>query len=562
MRIDELKNSRLGSVLYSFRKEFLWVGFLSLIANLLMLTPTLYMLQVYDRVLLSRSELTLWVLTAVMVFLYSVMAFSEWLRSRLLVRSGVRLDEALNLLVFQAGFEAFLRQAQQKFSRAFADLTQMRQFMTGNGIIAFFDLPWTPLYILVLFLLHPLMGVLGVFFAVLQLVIAWSGHKRSEKGIECAANADADSTGYLQNKVWNIEPIHAMGMARHLKKRWLQRHEQSLDHTSSSLDVQSRQESLSKFARYTMQSLTLGAGALLVIDGSLTGGAMIAGNMLMSRALAPLDVMVGTWKQFIQAREGYGRLNSLLDTCDVEKGRQSRSEVAGRITVQELTATAAEGQVKILESLQTAFKPGELAVIVGLSGSGKSTFARCLVGVWPETGGDVLIDDVPVNAWDKLALGPRIGYLPQDVQLFDGTFAENIARFSKVDPEKVIDAAKRTGIHDMIIHFPQGYDTPIGVAGQLLSGGQRQRLGLARAIYDNPSIIVLDEPNANLDDTGEKALQKVVRELVERNATVVMITHRPGTLALADRIIMMKDGRIVQDGPRDEVLAAMRSTAR
>ena len=549
----------LAGVLGAFKREFLWVGVFSMIANVLMLTPTLYMLQVFDRVLLSRSEITLVVLTLVMVLFYAVMAFAEWLRSRLLVRSGVRLDQALNSLVFHAGFEQFLKNAKLQVSETFSDLTNLRQFMTGNGIIALFDLPWTPVYIVVLFLLHPYLGLLSLVFAAIQVGIALWNHCVTGTSIERAADSDAASTNYLQGKIRNIEPVHSMGMARHLRRRWQNLHEQALDASSRVVALQGRQQSVAKFARYTMQSFTLGAGALLVIYGDLTVGAMIAGNMLMSRALAPLDMIVSVWKQFVQAWMGYTRLDSLIGSYEARDGGVTADEVRGEVKVQDLVATAADGRVMILQGLTTSFRPGELVVMAGPSGSGKSTFARALVGVWPETKGEVLIDDTPVDKWDRSVLGPGIGYLPQDVELFDGTFAENIARFADVEPGKVIEAATKTAIHDMILRFPKGYDTRIGDGGRMLSGGQRQRVALARALYGNPSFVVLDEPNANLDDVGERALQQAVRDLIRAGTTVLLISHRPGIVAIADRLLVMSKGHIEHDGPRDEVLAALRT---
>jgi len=557
MTIDALQKSRLGAVLISFKTEFLWVGVFSLVANLLMLTPTLYMLQVYDRVLQSRSELTLLVLTILMIGLFGVLAFAEWLRSRLLVRIGVRLDEQLNSMVFRASFSSFLNNAHNNTVRSFSDLTTIRQFLTGSGIIALFDLPWTPVYIVVMFLLHPLIGILGLLFAAIQAVSAWKGSSLNASIIQQANEASIDASAYLQGKLRNIEPVHAMGMTMPLRERWTERHAYALNGSSAQQDRQQRQQSITKFIRYTMQSITLGAGALLVLNGEVSTGAMIAGNVLMSRALAPLDMMVSTWKQFIQARYGFYRLESLLENYTPPSNVSQSQDLRGELKVDNLSATARQGSVPILHGLTTTFRAGELVAITGPSGSGKSTFARCLLGIWPETSGTVLIDSIPVQEWDRSILGPHIGYLPQDVELFDGSFAENIARFNEVDSELVIKASTMTGIHDMILRFPKGYDTLIGMGGGFLSGGQRQRVALARALYADPSIIVLDEPNANLDEIGEKALNQALRNMADAGKTVVMITHRPSVLTLVDRIIVMHEGHISHDGPRDEVLKAI-----
>lgn len=559
MNLNELQNTRLGKVLLGFKREFIWVGVFSLVANLLMLTPTIYMLQIYDRVLQSRSELTLLVLTVIVLAFFIIMGFAEWLRSRLLVRIGVRLDEQLNSLVFHAGFSAFLKKAKHNTVQTFTDLTNIRQFLTGTGVIAFFDMPWTPVYLVFMFLLHPVIGWLGVLFALIQVASAWWSHFATSRSIEKASDTSVASSSYVQGKLRNIEPVHAMGMTLPLRERWLERHTEALDAASDQHHRQQRQQSINKFIRYAMQSLTLGAGALLVLNGEMSTGGMIAGNVLMSRALAPLDMMVTTWKLFIQARAGFLRLEVLLFGYEMSEPLEQSQDIRGDIRVDGLSASAADGAVPILHGLEATFRPGELVAMVGPSGSGKSTFARCLAGIWPETKGVVLVDSIPVEEWDRSILGPHIGYLPQDVELFDGTFAENIARFQEVDPDKVIAAATATGIHEMILRFPKGYDTPIGMGGSMLSGGQRQRVALARALYGDPSIIILDEPNANLDEAGERALGTVLRQMADTGKTILLITHRPAVLALADRIMVMQEGHILHDGPRDEMLKILTS---
>ena len=530
-----------------------------MIANVLMLTPTIYMLQVYGRVMKSGSELTLLMVTFFLIFFYAVMAFAEWLRSRLLVRAGVRLDEALNSLVFNASFEAYLNRTRHNVAEAFSDLTNIRQFLTANGMIAFFDTPWTPVYIAVIFLLSPFLGWLSILFALIQLGVTWLSNRMSIREIQIAADAGSDSFRYVQSKLRNIEPVHAMGMAGNLRDRWFRLHDASLAKAEDSLDRQHRQQAFAKFVRYSMQSLTLGAGALMVIEGKMSAGSMIAANVLMSRALQPLDLVVATWKPFVQARTAFVRLEKLLEEFPERKPGARHQDPFGEIRLENLTALVEGRETPILNDLNAMFPSGKVTVVLGPSGSGKSTLARCIVGVWPELKGRVLIDGEPVESWDRMELGPHIGYLPQDIELFDGTIAENIARFAEVDSQKVIEAAKRTGIHEMILRFPRGYNTEIGEAGGMLSGGQRQRLGLARAMYGNPALLVLDEPNANLDDAGERSLLDAVKDLRKAGKTVILVTHRPSVLAAADLIVLMQNGRIVRCGARDEVLMAMRS---
>ena len=315
----------------------------------------------------------------------------------------------------------------------------------------------------------------------------------------------------------------------------------------------------SKFLRYSQQSLSLGMGALLVIDGQLSPGGMIAANVLMTRALAPIDMIVGSWRQFIGMRAAFARLEQLLVDYPLRDPAFKRVAPTGEITLKQVFASAPGREQPILQNINLHVPAGTVTAVLGPSGSGKSTLARVLVGIWPDVKGDVLIDGLPVVGWNRIELGPHMGYLPQDIELLEGSIADNIARFGEVDPAQVIQAAQSAGLHEMILRFPKGYDTPIGEAGNLLSGGQRQRIGLARAIYGDPTLIVLDEPNANLDDAGEAALFKTVQELKTKGKTVFLITHRPGAVAVADRILILRDGQVQADGPRDAVVAALQA---
>ena len=553
------ERSELSQVLWSFRREFIMVGIFSMVANVLMLSPTLYMLQVYDRVLMSRSELTLLAMSIITLFFFAVMAFSEWMRSRVLVRAGVQLDAALGTRVFNASFESSLNQSSTGPTRSFGDLIQIRQFLTGNGIFAFFDAPWAPIYIAVLFFLHPMLGWLSIFFALVQLALAWFGHRHAVAPAEDANQASAESSAYLQSKLRNAEVLESMGMVHNLRSHWQGRHENTLALQSKSQSLTHRITAWSKFIRYSQQSLALGAGALLVIDGQLSPGGMIASNVLMTRALAPIDMMVSTWRAFIGARSAFERLESLLRDFPPRDPALSRVAPEGALTLRGVVASAPGRSAPILKGVSTAVQAGTVTVVLGPSGSGKSTLARCMVGIWPDVSGEVLLDGLPISSWDRTELGPYLGYLPQDIELFEGSIAENIARFGEVVSEKVIAAARSAGLHEMILRFPKGYDTSIGEAGGLLSGGQRQRIGLARAIYGDPVLVVLDEPNANLDDVGEQALVRAVHGLKAAGKTVFLITHRPGILAVADRLLILRDGVVQADGPRDEVLAALRA---
>jgi len=558
MMLDFFNRSTLTRQLWLFRKEFLWVGIFSMIANVLMLTPSIYMLQVFDRVMRSQNELTLLMVTLFMIFFFGVMAFAEWIRARLLVRVGVRLDESFNSHVFNSSFEAWLNNAQERGQNAFADLTNIRQFLTANGIIAFFDTPWTPVYITVIFLLNPFLGWLSVIFACIQLGIAILSHYLNTREIEVATEAGNDSFHYVQSKLRNIEPIYAMGMLGNIREHWTGLHEQSLATVDNSLERQHRLQAFTKFARYSMQSLTLGAGGLMVIQGKMSAGSMIAANLLMARALQPLDLIVATWKPFVQAKSAFSRLEKLLEDYSGRHGVEGLPVPTGAVKLEGVSAMVSGRQEPILQTINADISAGNVVVILGPSGAGKSTLARCIIGIWPQREGNVLLDGTPIEQWRREDLGPHIGYLPQDIELFDGTIAENIARFSELDSEKVIEAARQSGIHEMILRFPNGYDTQIGEAGSMLSGGQRQRLGLARAIYGNPAIVVLDEPNANLDDLGERSLKQAVNELRKSGKTVILITHRPGLISVADQLMVMQQGRLIMSGPKDQVVAKMK----
>ena len=558
MKTPEIFNrNELSRILWEFRYEFVVAGVFSMVANLLMLTPTIYMLQVYDRVMLSQNMGTLMAVSLITLFFFGVLTFAEWSRSKLLVSSGVRMDELLSKRLFHASYDAYLNPAVKNPSRAFNDLTEVRQFLTGNGIFAFFDAPWAPIYIAVLFMLHPWLGVMAIGFAAVQASLAWWGSNASKPAQAVASKSQQDAGSYLQSKFRNAEVIESMGMLSHLYRRWAEQNTRAMGHALNAQEVSGRVVAWSKFIRYTQQSLALGGGALLVIQGELSPGAMIAANVLMTRALAPIDLMVGTWPGFLSAKEAFVRLRNLLEAHPLRVKNELSIVPKGDVVLKEVVASAPGRKEPILKGISALMPAGTVTVVLGASGSGKSTLARVLLGIWPHEKGDVLLDGEPILKWDRMGLGPHIGYLPQDIELFDGTIAENIARAGQVVSEKVIAAAEASGLHQMILRFPKGYDTPMGEAGSLLSGGQRQRIGLARALYGEPALVVLDEPNANLDDEGEAALVRAVQVMKSKGKTVVLISHRPGIVGVADRLLILHQGTVQASGPRDGVLAAL-----
>ena len=549
--------------LMHFRRELWLVGLFSGVANLMMLAPTLYMLQVYDRVLVSRSGLTLVAVSVITLFFLVLMTFAEWVRGRVLVRVGVRMSDLLAQRVFRATFDAHLHSPGAQPAKPLADLTELRQFLTGNGTLAFFDAPWTPIYITVLFLLHPVLGWTAIGFALLQAVVAFVSNRRALEPAQALAACQRQSLSQVQVKLRTSESVQAMGMLGALQRRWNAYQAAYLLQHARTHGAQHRMTAVSKWLRYAQQSLVLGGGALLVVRGELSAGAMIAANVLTTRALAPIDMLVGSWKGFLSARYAYRELSALLDRFGSNpEAVVQKVPPSGAVRLHNVSAAApSQGadQPAIVSGLNLTLQPGAITVVMGPSGSGKSTLAKVLLGIWPARDGVVLWGERPLTAWLPEERGDNVGYLPQDVELFEGTMAENIARLAQVDASRVIDAARMAGLHETILRFPQGYNTPVGAGGGVLSGGQKQRLGLARAVYGSPKLVVLDEPNANLDDVGESALLHAVLQLKAAGAVVMLISHRPSVLRVADQLVLMQNGCVAHAGPRDDVLRAMQA---
>ncbi|MDD3530101.1 MAG: type I secretion system permease/ATPase [Gallionellaceae bacterium] len=550
----------LRALLGSMKQYFLGVGAFSFVINLLQLTAPLYMLQVYDRVLNSRNETTLLMLTILVVALFLVMAAIEFVRSRVLVRVGAAMEAKLNDRVFDAAFEATLRRGGNA-RQALTDLTQLRQFMTGNGPFVLFDAPWFPIYLAVIFLIHPLIGWFSVGAALILIALTVVTELTTQKPLAEANKFANEATNFAHNNLANAEVVEALGMLPALRDRWKKKHVQHLVLQAVASDRAGLISSVTKFVRVASQSLILGLGAWLAIRNELSPGGMIVGSILMGRALAPIDQLIGNWKGFVQARLAYDRLGQLLAAFPARPPRMSLPAPKGEVVVEGVVLTPPGGSVPVLRGVSFAIPAGTVVGVIGPSGSGKSTLARALVGVWTPQAGKVRLDGADVAAWDKAELGPYLGYLPQDIELFDGTIAENIARFGPIEAPLVVAAAQAAGVHEMILRFPQGYDTPIGPGGAVLSGGQRQRVGLARALYGQARLIVLDEPNSNLDDVGEAALVQALLRLKAQGKTVVVITHRTSVLAAVDRLLVMRDGMVQAYGPRDEVLAALQRAA-
>ncbi|ENB9665933.1 type I secretion system permease/ATPase [Pseudomonas putida] len=548
----------LQEALRACRSSFMAVGFFSLFINALMLVPTFYMLQVYGRVVTGGSLTTLAMLTLIMTILLVTMGLLEWVRSRIMVRVSTRLDVLLSHSAYEASFKVALESGGMDASaQPLRDLTGLRQFMAGNGLFAFFDAPWVPIYIAVLFMFHPWYGWASIGCAVILLLLSYVNEKSTGKLLAEANRQNIGATLDIAKNLRNADAIESMGMLDSLITRWSWRHKSVLLLQSRASDRSGVITTISKTFRLLMQSLILGLGAYLAVSHEISPGLVIAGSVLLGRALAPLDLMIGSWKSFIAARSQYARLNSILDSKKADLERMLLPAPIGHLAVENLIVGAPGSTVPVIKGISFNAPAGTIVGIVGPSASGKSTLAKALLGVWCPQRGVVRLDGADIAAWDKSKLGIHLGYLPQDIELFEGTISDNIARFGIVDSSKVVLAARTAGVHEMILMLPKGYDTIIGDGGINLSGGQRQRIGLARALYGSPRLIVLDEPNSNLDEIGERALALSLQQVKATGALVFVIAHRASILAQFDRLLVMNAGKIGLYGPRDQVLAEL-----
>ena len=550
--------NNLQVALKACKGSFLSVGFFSLFVNALMLAPTFYMIQVSGRVVPSSSTSTLIMLTLILTIMMLTLGSLEWVRSRIMVRISNRLDALLSRDIYRASFKKALSTGGMDASaQSLNDLTSLRQFLTGNGLFAFFDAPWLPIYTAVMFLFHPWFGWMTVGSAVVLVVLAFLNHRYTGKALTEANQQSVRATLQTTKNLRNAEVIESMGMLDTLMTRWAVYQRRVLVLQSQASDKGGIITSISKTFRTWAQSIMLALGAYQVITHEIYPGLLMAGSLLLGRALSPIDQMIGSWKGFVAARVQYGRLNDTLEKLNAEPPRMALPDPEGHIQVENLVIAPPGAKAAVIRNMSFVTPAGSIVGIVGPSAAGKSTLARALLGIWPPQHGTVRLDGADIAAWDKQKLGPHLGYLPQDIELFEGTISDNVARFGKVDPEKVVLAARVAGVHEMILQLPDGYDTVIGSEGINLSGGQRQRIGLARAIYGSPRLIVLDEPNSNLDDVGEKALAVALQKIKETGATVFIISHRPSILSRLDRIMVMNAGTITMYGARDHVIAEL-----
>ncbi|MAS43486.1 MAG: type I secretion system permease/ATPase [Rhodobacteraceae bacterium] len=548
--------AELRSVLAEGRTLFISIALFSVFVNLLMLTGPIYMLQVYDRVMASRSEATLVALTAIMAFMFLIMGVLDYARGRVLARVGARFQSRLDNRVF----EAVLRRSVSPTERArpasgLRDLESIQRLMSGPAPFAVFDIPWTPLFLAAIFMFHWMLGCLAVFGGCLLIALTWANQYFS-KQLQIDANvASAQSEGFTEAVRAQGETVQALGMRRAVLARWQKLRSKSLLTTITASDRTGAFSNASKTLRFFLQSCMLGLGAYLAIDGQLSPGMMIAGSILMGRALAPIEQAIGQWAMVQRAVQGWKSLGELLEKTPEPEERTKLPAPRAILEAQQVTVVAPGEQSAAIRMVSFRMEPGQAMGVIGPSASGKSTLAKAIAGIWKPAAGQVRLDGAALDQYGDDDLGKHVGYLPQEIALFDGTVAENIARMSMApDANAVVMAAKRAGAHEMILSLPGGYDFQVAAGGGKLSGGQRQRIGLARAMYGDPAVVILDEPNSNLDAMGSDALNNAIADLKGRGKAVIIMAHRPAAIQHCDLILMMEDGVRKAFGPKDEVL--------
>ena len=547
--------SELGEAIRACRGAFLGVALISCMVNLLYLTGSIFMLEIYDRVLPSRSVSTLVGLVVLAGGLYVAQGILDLVRARILVRIGTALDEALSGRVFGTVVRLPLVSGGNQGLQPLRDLDNVRSFLSGMGPSALFDLPWLPVYLAICFVFHPLIGLTALVGAVILIVLTVLTEIltriRSADAVALATHRSDVAAASRRN----AEVLRAMGMSGRMTRRWMQANRKYLDGHQRTSDVVGGLGAIAKVFRMALQSAVLGVGAYLVIHQQATAGLIIAGSILSARALAPVDLAIANWKGFVAARESWHRLNRLLQSLPAEGVPTLLDAPSRRLQVESVSIVPPGDQKVVVQDVTFALEAGNGLGIIGPSGSGKSSLLRALVGVWSPARGTVRLDSAALNQWSADKLGQHIGYLPQDVELFDGTVAENICRDDPdAGADAIIAAAKQAGVHELIVGMRDGYDTQIGPQGSVLSAGQAQRIALARTLYGDPFLIVLDEPNSNLDAEGDEALTRAIRAARTRGAIVVVVAHRPVAIEGVDLLLVMKEGRVQAFGPKDTVL--------
>ncbi len=555
--------SELRIALAALQPYFKRAALFSLFASLLILAPSVYMLEVYDRVVNSRSHMTLAMLTLLVLSAYVLMEVLEWVRSEVMHEAAMAFDSSMSGRIFSAIFEANLKRLPGGTAQPMNDFRTVRDFLSAPVVLALMEAPVALTFLILIFAISPVLGWSAVVSAILVTFVGWLNERSTQPPLLAANRSAMGAQQYADGTLRNSQVIESMGMLGNIHQRWMGKQKEFLGLQATASERAGFYQAISKFLKNTTGSMLLGLGAWLLLRNQLNGGAayMIIGSILGGRVLAPLVQIVSQWQTVVNVRDAYSRLENLLATVALRPESMALPAPQGKLQVETLVAGAPGSPAPILKGVSFALLPGEVLAVVGPSASGKTTLARLLVGLWPAINGKVRLDGVDIYTWDKTELGPYVGYLPQGVELFDGSLAENIARFGVVEPAKVEAAARAVGLHDFIMTLPQGYDNPVGREGTMLSGGQRQRVGLARAIYGNPAFVVLDEPNSSLDEQGDAALAGAIQQLKLHGTTFVVMTHRTSVLGVADKMLVLRDGQTQMFGPRDDVLKALNEAA-
>jgi len=547
------------NLLRPYRYVVVYAAIASFFLDLLLLTPSIYMMQVFDRVMTSRSDATLFwltVLASIMLFIYFVV---EWLRGRMMTSTSLLLDRLLSERVLHLVMEDAHAPGMGRYTYLMRDVTTIRAFVGGPAFLALLEAPWLPFFILIIFLAHPVLGTISLVSAIVMFLLARLNNRLSSRPMEELQLANRKAGQYVDVSLRNAEAVHAMGMFPSIVRRWGDINRQSLQIQAETGKFSALITGLNKFGRQFVQIIMLAAGMFLVLDFNATPGIIIACTFIVGRALMPLDQLISSWQMMVNAHASFKRLEEALAEEDKEEkpGTTRLPDLQGAIKADKLSFAIKKDAPALIKGVSFELAAGEMMGLVGPSGSGKSTLVRLLTGVWKPQAGTVRLDNADLRHWRPEDLGPQIGYLPQDIELFPGTVSENIARMAEVDSAKVIEAAQAAGAHEMILHLKDGYDTEIGPGGAALSGGQRQRIGLARALYGHPKVVILDEPNAFLDQEGEAALVAALSRRKAAGTTLIVITHKPSLLVEADKLLVMKEGTVSLFGPRPAVLARM-----
>ncbi|MDW9922829.1 type I secretion system permease/ATPase [Sinorhizobium meliloti] len=550
------RNADPAAALRDCRAAFIGVGVASALVNLLYLTGSFFMLEVYDRILPSRSIPSLIALSLLALLLYAFQGAFELIRGRMLVRIAGALDESLNGRIYRAIVKAPLKLRMQGDGlQALRDFDQVRSFLSGVGPAALFDLPWLPFYIAICFLFHPVIGLIAIIGGLILTLLTYLTNRGTQAPAKKASEAGGLRNVFAQASQRNAEVVHAMGMSARLTALWERRNTEFRDENRRTSDIGNGYGALSKVFRMALQSGVLAAGAVLVIRGEASPGIIIAGSILTARALAPVELAIGNWRGLVAARQSWQRLKELLKALPEADAPLQLPDPHERLTVEGLASGPPAAQRLVVSDVNFTVRAGGAVGVIGPSASGKSSLARAILGIWPAYRGSVRLDGAALDQWDSDALGKHVGYLPQDVELFAGTIAQNICRFAEdATSEAIVAAAKAARVNDLILRLPNGYDTEIGDGGMTLSAGQRQRVALARALYGDPFLVVLDEPNSNLDAEGEQALSEAIMSVRSRGGIVIVVAHRPSALASVDLVLMMNEGRMQAFGPKEQVL--------